>query len=81
MNNDERPARTEVENDLKPMAPTSRQTIANTLVMRRLFLRFKSGKTCSPARHGSAKHGLEKREFSKACSAKHGSAKHEFSKT
>ena len=32
MTNDERPARTEAENELQPIAPTSRQTIANTLV-------------------------------------------------
>jgi hypothetical protein len=32
MTNNERPAGTEDENELKPNAPTSRQTIANTLV-------------------------------------------------
>ena len=35
MSNEERPARTEAENELKPMAPTSSQTIGNTIVSRR----------------------------------------------
>ena len=46
MNNNERPAKTEAENDLKPIAPTSSQTIANTLVMRRLSFAL------SPAKRG-----------------------------
>ena len=69
MNNDERPARKEAENDLKPMAPTSSQTIANTLVMRRLSFAF------SPAKRGVQQNMVNKTWFSK-----NGSAKNEFSK-